>query len=181
MDMGRPEGGVMRPLLGSEEREAAARFLLAQGWAGLHLGDSLVRWEEDPNAPRPPLLGLVGGAGEVRALAFAPPGRLQLLVPLAADREAAMELLERRLAELERVVGLEGQLASRALDDFERFESEITVAACLRPPSRPLPVARRARPGDEVDVHRIYSHVSWMKMDTPGAWEERMAREPTWV
>lgn len=180
MDRGPKPGCELRRLLGAEERERVARFLLAQGWSGLHLGEALTRWEVSSGG-RPPLWGLVGPAGEIRCLAFTPPGRFQLLAPLAADREAGLALLLRLLPQLERVSALEDHLLERELPGFDRSVREVTVAGSLLSPARPLPATRRAGARDAAAVHRIYQHVSWMRLDSAAAWRARLAVEPAWV
>lgn len=172
--------GQLRRLLGAEERQQVARFLLAQGWAGLHLGESLVRWEESASG-RTPLWGAFGPSGELTAVAFTPLGRFHLLAPLQTDREAGHDLLRRLLPELERVSALEDHLVDRELAGFDRSIREITVAASLLVPARPLPQARRARLRDAAVLHRIYQNVSWMRLDSAADWRDRLRREPTWV
>jgi predicted GNAT family acetyltransferase len=172
--------GQLRRLLGAEERQQVARFLLAQGWAGLHLGESLVRWEESASG-RTPLWGAFGPSGELTAVAFTPLGRFHLLAPLQTDREAGHDLLRRLLPELERVSALEDHLVDRELAGFDRSIREITVAASLLVPARPLPQTRRARLRDAAILHRIYQNVSWMRLDSAADWRDRLRREPTWV
>ena len=157
-----------------------ARFLLAQGWAGLHLGETLVRWEESSSG-RTPLWGGFGPSGELTSVAFAPQGRFQLLAPLRADRAAGHDLLRRLLPELERVSALEDHLLERELTGFDRAIREITVAARLLVPARPLPETRRARLRDAAVLHRIYQNVSWMRLDSAADWRARLRSEPTWV
>jgi N-acetylglutamate synthase-like GNAT family acetyltransferase len=172
--------GRLRRLLGAEERERVARFLLAQGWSGLHLGDALVRWEASASE-RTPIWGAFGSSGELTSVAFTPRGRFQLVAPLRADRDAGWELLQRLLPGLERVSALEDHLLERELGGFDRSIREITVAASLLVPARPLPTARRARLRDAADLHRIYREVSWMRLDSAADWRARLRLEPTWV
>ncbi len=157
-----------------------ARFLLAQGWSGLHLGEALVRWEASSSG-RTPLWGAFGPSGELTSVAFTPPGRFQLLAPLRADREAGRELLLRLLPELERASGLEDHLLEGQLAGFDRSVREITVAASLLVPARPLPQARRARLRDAAALHRLYQHVSWMRLESAADWRARLRVEPAWV
>lgn len=172
-------GSDFRPLLGPEDREAATRFLLAQGWEGLHVGESLVR--PRGGAGRPQLSGVVGPDGQLRALALLHRGRLQILAPLAEDRPATARLVERLLPDLERVSGPETQLPFRRLRSFSRSVREVTVAPVLIPPSRPLPEVRPATAGDAADLHRIYAAVSWMRQESPEDWERTLEGQPTWV
>ena len=168
-------------MLGQEQREAVGRFLLAQGWAGLHLGDTLRRLPGSERPAEAQLLGLFGPVGEVRGAAMLQRGRLQLVVPLAEDGPASVELLRSQLGLLERVSGLEGQLPAELSERFSHHPRELTVAAVLRVPERALPAVRRARPGDAGALHRIYDHVSWMRLDSPAQWSQRLAEEPSWV
>jgi len=82
-----------RPVLGQEQREAVGRFLLAQGWAGLHLGDALRRQALAEHPAESRLLSLSGPLGEVRGVALLQSGRLQLLAPLAEDLPAVAALV----------------------------------------------------------------------------------------
>jgi len=170
-----------RPVLGPEQREAVGRFLLAQGWAGLHLGDALRRLGPDQVPAESRLLGLFGPVGEVRAAALLRRGRLQLLAPLLEDKPAVAALLDEHLDSLERVSGQPGQLPAEFTERFPHHAREVTVAAVLRVPSRSLPRVRRARPADAPALHRIYEHVSWMRLDSPEQWEQRLAEESSWV
>ena len=180
MHSGAGPAGELRRLLGAEERQRVARFLLAQGWSGLHLGEALVRWEATSSG-RPPLWGAHGPSGELTSVAFTPPGRFQLLAPLGADREGGRALLLRLLPELERVSALEDHLLEHELAGFDRSIREMTVAASLLAPARPLPEARRACLRDAPAVHRIYQHVSWMRLESAADWRARLRLEPTWV
>lgn len=173
--------GALRPLIGPVGREAAGRFLLAQGWEGLQLGDALLRWEAASPDRRPPLLAVVGPTGEVLALALGAANRLRLLMPLRPQQGAVRAYLKDHLAELERVSGLEGQLTPEWLPDYELAIREVTVAPSLRPPERALPSTRPARPRDAGQLHHIYEAVSWMRLEGPAEWERRIAEEPTWV
>ena len=170
-----------RPVLGQEQREAIGRFLLAQGWAGLHLGDALRRLPASERPPGTKVLGLFGPVGEVRGAAVLQRERLQVMVPLAEDRVAADDLLRAHLSSLERVSGLEGQLPAELSERFSHHARNLTVAAVLRVPQRTLPAVRRAGPGDAEALHRIYDHVSWMRLDSPAQWSQRLAEESSWV
>ncbi|MHB1526591.1 MAG: GNAT family N-acetyltransferase [Candidatus Dormibacteria bacterium] len=174
-------GQGFRPVLGEESREAVGRFLLAQGWAGLHLGDTLRRLPGSEPPAETQLLALFGPVGEVRGAAMLQRRRLQMVVPLAEDRSFSDELLRLQMGSLERVSGLEGQLPAELSERFPHHPREITVAAVLRLPERALPTVRRARPGDAEALHRIYDHVSWMRLDSPVQWSQRLADEPSWV
>lgn len=179
-DVINPSSGFeFRPLLGPEDREAATLLLLAQGWGGLHLGESLLRAEG--TADRPQLLGVRGPDADLRALALLHRRRLHVLAPLAEDRPATERLVRRLGSALERVSGLEGHLPFRRLAGFARSVREVTVAPVLVLPSLDLPETRVATAEDAPELHRIYESVSWMRQDGPEAWARIVASQPTWV
>ncbi|MHB8312292.1 MAG: GNAT family N-acetyltransferase [Candidatus Dormibacteria bacterium] len=170
-----------RPVLGQEQREAVGRFLLAQGWAGLHLGDALRRQALAEHPAESRLLSLLGAHGEVRGVALLQSGRLQLLAPLAEDRPAVAALLAEHMGTLQRVSGQQTQLPGELIERCSHHVREVTVAPVLRVPDRTLPRVRRARPGDAAALHQIYDHVSWMRLDSPDQWSQRLAQESSWV
>jgi len=162
-----------------EQRGAVTSFLLAQGWVGLHLGDSLRRLQD--RGDELSLLALFGTSGEVRAVALSQPGRLNLLAPLAQDRPAAERLIAERLDSLERFSCLESQLPLELTNRFDVYVRDVTVAATVRVPARPLCPVRPAVAADAPDLYRIYDSVSWMRLDSPQHWAERLASERTFV
>jgi len=170
-----------RPVLGQEQREAVGRFLLAQGWAGLHLGDALRRLALTDHPAESRLLSLLGPLGEVKGVALLQSGRLQLLAPLAEDRPAVAALLADHMDSLQRVSGQQAQLPRELTEQFSHHARDVTVAPVLRVPERTLPRVRRARAGDAAALHQIYDHVSWMRLDSPDQWSQRLAQESSWV
>ena len=163
-----------------EARDAVGTFLLAQGWAGLHFGDTLLRLEAGEPAGLE-LLAVRGAASEVRAAAIVHGRRLHLFAPNREETPAADQLLDERLEALDRVNCLEAHLPRDLGPGFDGELREMTVAATLRVPARPLPEVRAGTPGDAAELWRIYDPVPWMRLDSPADWETRVARERTWV
>ncbi len=170
---------MFRPVRGQEQRGEVTSFLLAQGWAGLHLGDSLRRLED--RGEHPDLLTVRGGSNEVRAVAFSQPGRLSLLAPLVQDRVATARLITDQLQSLERLSCLESQLPLELNDQFDVYIRDVTVAAALRVPPRSLCPVRPALVSDAQELFLIYDSVSWMRLDSPQLWAERLASERTFI
>jgi predicted N-acetyltransferase YhbS len=171
-----------RVVRGQEEREAVGRFVMAQGWAGLHLGDILRRFPDSGGTAESTLLGHFGAGGELRGVALQHGQRAYVLLPMLEDRALADDFVRERLGSLERLTGVEGQLPLDLLgEQFGNELREMTVAPVLRVPERRLPVARKARKSDSAALHRIYEQVSWMRLDSADLWAQRLSEEPSWV
>ncbi|MHB1639374.1 MAG: GNAT family N-acetyltransferase [Candidatus Dormibacteria bacterium] len=168
------------PVRSREERDAVGTFLLAQGWAALHFGDTLRRVEEEGQTGFG-LLALRDRAGAVRALALAHGTRLHLYVPAREEFPAAAGLLAERLGSLDRVTCLEAHLPGDPGPSFEASVREMTVAATLRVPARPLLPVRVATPADAGALWRTYDAVPWMRLASSAEWAARVERERTWV
>jgi predicted N-acetyltransferase YhbS len=164
-----------------EDRDAVGSFLLAQGWAGLHFGDTLRRLEAEEDPAGFELLWVRGPAAEVRATALVHGRRLHLFAPNRDEHPAAAGLLEERLQALDRVNCLEAHLPLDLSELFSVHLREMTVAATLRVPARQLPEVRVATPGDGAELWRIYDPVPWMRLGSPAEWAAKVARERTWV
>jgi GNAT superfamily N-acetyltransferase len=164
-----------------EARDALGTFLLAQGWAGLHFGDTLRRLEDEGGPAEFELLAVRGEASEVRAAALVHGSRLHLFAPNLDEIRAAGRLLDERLEAIDRINCLEAHLPRDLSPLFEANLREMTVAATLRVPARQLPEVRLGTPADAAELWRIYDPVPWMRLDSPAAWEVRVARERTWV
>jgi GNAT superfamily N-acetyltransferase len=162
-----------------EERDAVGFFLLAQGWAGLHLGDTLRRLEAESAEHR--LLVLRGSAEEVRALAVIHKGRAELFVPLREDLPAAADLLSQQGSSMERLSCLESHLPAAPGGDFDVHVREMTVASTLRLSGREPLAARPAQIADAEELRRIYDPVPWMRLDSAAQWAERIQQQRTWV
>ena len=162
-----------------EERDAVGFFLLAQGWAGLHLGDTLLRLDTGSEEHR--VLALRGAADEVRAVALIHGRRAELLVPLQEDLAVAADLLTQQGPALDRLSCLESQLPAHPGDDFEVYVKEMTVASTQRLAGREPVFVRPARIADAEDLRRIYDPVPWMRLDTADGWAERIRTQRTWV
>lgn len=176
--MANPPGGF-RPVRSRELRDAVGTFLLAQGWAGLHCGDTLRRLEAGRADFE--LLASLGSASEVRAIALVTGSRLNLFVPNSSEVPAAASLVQARLAVLDRISCLEAHLPHPLDHGFEVHRREMTVAASLRVPGRALPAVRPAGPADADQLWRVYDPVPWMRLESPADWAVRVAEERTWV
>jgi predicted N-acetyltransferase YhbS len=178
-----PRGRLgFRVVRGQEEREAFGRFVMAQGWAGLHLGDILRRFPDSGGEAGSTLLGHFGARGELRGVALQHAQRAYVVLPMLEDRALADNFVRERLGSLERLTGIEGLLPPDLLG--EQFGSELremTVASVLRVPEWRLPAVRKARKTDSAAVHRIYEQVSWMRLESADLWAQRLSEEPSWV
>jgi N-acetylglutamate synthase-like GNAT family acetyltransferase len=171
-----------RVVRGQEEREEFGRFVMAQGWAGLHLGDILRRFPASGSPDGSTLLGHFGPGGELRGAALQHGQRAHVLLPMFEDRALADDFAKERLCSLERLTGVEGLLSPDLLaEQFGSELRELTVAPVLRVPERRLPAVRKARKADSAALHRIYEQVSWMRLESAELWGQRLSVEPSWV
>jgi GNAT superfamily N-acetyltransferase len=172
----------LRPVRGQEEREAVGRFLMAQGWAGLHLGDTMRRLSDRGQAAEISLQGHFGAGGQLRGVALRHGQRAHILMPLVEDEALVGQFIQEHIGSLDRLTGVEWQLpAEIAGAEFDSELRQMTVASVLRIPERRLPPVRKARQTDAEALHLIYQQVSWMRLDSAALWAERLSRERTWV
>src|SRR5487761_639781 len=181
MDDWSSAGQGFRPVSATVAADEVQQFLLAQGWAGLQFGDHLRRLAAQGVMPERVLWWVSGRAAEARALALLHQGLLGLLVPMGDERPAARALLERHLAQLQRIVTMEGQLDRPGFDGFDLHKRDLAVACEVRTPEVVLPATRPARPEDVDQIHRIYDEVSWMRQESAEVWRLRLMKERCWV
>lgn len=174
-------GGAFQPATDPIAVDRVRSFLLAQGWAGLSLGDYLTRLEMSGVAASEVLWWIPGRAAEARAVALLHQGVLGLLLSSSDDGPAALELIRASRGGLQRISVLEGAVLYSGLDDFHLYRRELAVAPQLQIPAFPLPETRPARPEDAEQLYHVYESVSWMREESPRAWRERIRDQRCWV
>ncbi|HVB13245.1 MAG TPA: GNAT family N-acetyltransferase [Candidatus Dormibacteraeota bacterium] len=174
-------GTAFQPAAGPAAVDQVRRFLLAQGWAGLQLGDYLRRVAAERVRPEEVLWWVPGRAGEARAAAILHEDRLGLLAPFPDEQKAARVLLDRNRAQLERISAFEGQVDTSGLDEFDFYRRDLAVAEELLAPAGDLPATRPSRAEDVEQLHLIYGAVGWMREASPTVWRQRLQQEPCWV
>lgn len=176
-----PVGRAFQPASDSSTAERVQRFLMAQGWAALSMGEHLRRLTSRGVRPEEVLWWVPGRADEVRAAALLHAGMLGMLLCSAAEAPAAWELLQANRAQIDRLAVREGAVDLSDLREFTLYPRELTVAANLLTPTGSLPPARPAGPEDVEQIYQVYATVSWMSLDSPQAWRDRLATQRCWV
>lgn len=176
-----PRGAAFHPATGPAEAEQIGRFLLAQGWAGLQLGDSLRRLAIEGVLTDELLWWVPGAAGEPRAVALLHRDRLSLLLTSRDEAGAARALIESHRDRLDRISTMEGQVDTSGLDEFEGFRRDLAVAPGLLAQITSGLITRPAGPQDVEQLHLIYGEVGWMRQDSAEDWRRRLREERCWV